>query len=473
VGLATPFLGGGAAARSARSLRDARGAVAQHVTDSVQGVREVLAFAYAERRLDELAEQEAPISAALVSLGRLGALRRGLNTAVMALAVVAEFALLADGGLDRLCLGLAVTVAAFVPVLAVEDFAADLHQAFASARRIFEITDQQPLVPDTGNSQPDQPSRPAAPSAPPDSSAANCDTSPSDPGGAESREASLRVSEVRVGVAEQRSPVSGVGGAESPRATLHAPEVRFKSVTFSYPGALRTRPALADVGFTVPPGKVTALVGASGSGKSTAAMLLVRAWEPNVGEITLDGRPLAEFPLSQLRAEVGTAPQRPYLFNTTIRENLLLARPDATQSELERAAALACLDEVVHELPDGWDTEVGELGERLSGGQRQRLALARTLLRDPSVLILDETTSQLDPATESRMLARMKALTPDRTVLMIAHRLSTVRDADQILVLDGGVLLQQGSYATLAAIPGPFATLLARESGDCRAPHQS
>jgi ABC-type multidrug transport system fused ATPase/permease subunit len=220
---------------------------------------------------------------------------------------------------------------------------------------------------------------------------------------------------------------------------------------------------LADVSLVAPAGRVTAVVGVSGSGKSTLAALLTRSWDPTAGQITLDGRPLASWTLAQLRDLVGVATQRPYLFNQSIRENLLLARPNATEEELAQAVAAAHLDAVAQAKPAGLDAPVGEMGELLSGGERQRLALARTLLRAPAVLVADEATSQLDPAAEAEVLAGIRRASAGRTVLMIAHRLSTVRQADVIYVMDAGRVVQRGAYAELAAQAGPFADLLDRE----------
>jgi ABC-type multidrug transport system fused ATPase/permease subunit len=217
------------------------------------------------------------------------------------------------------------------------------------------------------------------------------------------------------------------------------------------------------VTLTAPAGKLTAVVGASGSGKSTLAALLTRSWDPTSGRVLLDGAPLDSTSLAELRSRVAVATQRPYLFNLSIRENLLLAKPDATDRDLERVAGQARLTPVIESKEAGWDAPVGELGELLSGGERQRLALARALLRDAEVLVVDEATSQLDAATEAAVLAGLRRAAPDATVLMIAHRLSTVKDADLIYVMDAGRVVQRGVHSDLASRPGAFADLLARE----------
>ncbi|MDR3107730.1 MAG: ABC transporter ATP-binding protein/permease, partial [Bifidobacteriaceae bacterium] len=183
------------------------------------------------------------------------------------------------------------------------------------------------------------------------------------------------------------------------------------------------------------------------------------------GAIYLGGRDLREYQLDQVREAVAVSPQRPYLFNLPIEDNLRLARPGASAAELERAASAAHFDVVIRERDQGWQAPVGEMGELLSGGQRQRLALARTVLRDPPVLVLDEATSQLDPAAEAEVLRGLARAWRGKTVIVIAHRLTTVKDADRVYVMDAGRVVQSGAYADLAARPGPFADLLAREDG--------
>jgi ABC-type multidrug transport system fused ATPase/permease subunit len=261
------------------------------------------------------------------------------------------------------------------------------------------------------------------------------------------------------------------GSAKLPprrKAQLVAPDVAFRDVTFTYPvgpagGAARLDPALNNVTFEARGGRVTAIVGASGSGKSTAANLLVRGFDPDGGVIEIGGRDIRDLPLDQLRAEVGVSPQRPYLFNDTIAANLRLACPDATDAQLMQAIAAAGLSEDIAAEPDGLAAAVGEMGERLSGGQRQRLALARTLIRQPSVIVLDEATSQLDQATERQVLDAMWDLAGNVTVIVIAHRLRTVERADWIVVLDAGQLAEQGTWPALTSHQGPLSHLLSRD----------
>ncbi|MGG5890753.1 glucan ABC transporter ATP-binding protein/ permease [Falsiroseomonas sp. HC035] len=233
--------------------------------------------------------------------------------------------------------------------------------------------------------------------------------------------------------------------------------VRFEKVGFAYPGG----PAiLKDVDLDAPPGRTIALVGQTGAGKSTAMALLQRLWDPSEGRITLDGHDLRDLTLDSLRRNVGVVFQESLLFNRTIRANLLIGRPDATQEDLERCCRMAEAHDFITAKPQGYDTLVGERGTQLSGGQRQRLAIARALLKDPPVLILDEATSALDAATEARVQRALRALMSGRTTFVIAHRLSTVRDAEEILVFEQGRVVERGSFAELVALEGRFAELV-------------
>ncbi len=233
--------------------------------------------------------------------------------------------------------------------------------------------------------------------------------------------------------------------------------VRFEEVGFSYP---RSGRVLHGVSFAAEPGRTIALVGATGAGKTTSMQLLQRLWDPTEGRITLDGHDLRDITLDSLRRNIGVVFQESMLFNRTIRENLLVGRPDATQEEIERACRMAEAHDFITRQPQGYDTMVGERGASLSGGQRQRLAIARALLKDPPVLILDEATSALDAATEARVQKALRALMAGRTTFIIAHRLSTVRDADEILVFDQGRIVERGDFQTLVNAGGRFAELV-------------
>ncbi|MFG3601057.1 ABC transporter ATP-binding protein [Micromonospora chersina] len=235
--------------------------------------------------------------------------------------------------------------------------------------------------------------------------------------------------------------------------------LRFSDVTFSYPGS--DTAAVAGVSLDVPAGTSLALVGETGSGKSTLAALISRLHDPDAGWITVDGVDLRDVRLADLAAVVGVVSQETYLLHATVRENLRYAKPDATDADIEAAARAAQIHDLIAALPDGYDTVVGSRGHRFSGGEKQRLAIARTLLRDPRILVLDEATSALDTETERAVQRAFDELARGRTLVTIAHRLSTVRDADQIAVLDHGRIVESGTHDSLLDRAGRYASLAA------------
>jgi ATP-binding cassette subfamily B protein len=235
--------------------------------------------------------------------------------------------------------------------------------------------------------------------------------------------------------------------------------VRLRGVSFAYPSA--DRPALAGVDLDIPAGSTLALVGETGSGKTTLASLIARLYDPSSGSVRIDGIDVRDLRLTDLAAIVGVVSQETYLLHTTVRENLRYARPGASDAEIEDAARAAQIHDLIAGLPDGYDTMVGSRGHRFSGGEKQRIAIARTLLRDPRVLVLDEATSALDTETERAVQQAFDALSRGRTTITIAHRLSTVRNADQIVVLDHGRVVEAGSHASLIAGNGRYAELAA------------
>jgi ATP-binding cassette subfamily B protein len=235
--------------------------------------------------------------------------------------------------------------------------------------------------------------------------------------------------------------------------------VRLTGVSFTYPGA--DRPAVTGVDLDVPAGSTLALVGETGSGKTTLAALIARLYDPASGSVRIDGIDIRDLRLADLAAIVGVVSQETYLLHTTVRENLRYARPQATDTEIEAAARAAQIHDLIAGLPEGYDTMVGSRGHRFSGGEKQRIAIARTLLRDPRVLVLDEATSALDTETERAVQKAFDALARGRTTITIAHRLSTVRNADQIAVLDHGHIVEAGTHASLIAVNGRYAGLAA------------
>jgi ATP-binding cassette subfamily B protein len=233
--------------------------------------------------------------------------------------------------------------------------------------------------------------------------------------------------------------------------------VRLEDVTFTYPGS--DVAAVAGITFDVPAGSTIALVGETGSGKSTLAALVARLYDPDAGRITIDGVDLRDMRLADVARIVGVVSQETYLLHASVRENLRHVRPDATDAEIEAAARAAQIHDLIASLPEGYDTLVGSHGHRFSGGERQRIAIARTLLRDPRVLVLDEATSALDTATERAVQQAFDELGRGRTTITSAHRLSTVRDADRIAVVDLGRIVESGTHDELLTRHGRYATL--------------
>jgi len=244
------------------------------------------------------------------------------------------------------------------------------------------------------------------------------------------------------------------------RTVAQAGDVVFDDVWFRYGDEWTLR----DVSFTVPAGTTTALVGETGSGKTTLAYLAARLYDVERGRVTIGGVDVRDLSFAALASLVGVVSQETYLFHASVRENLRFAKPDATDEEIERAAMAARIHHVIAALPEGYDTVVGERGYRFSGGEKQRIAIARTVLRNPPILVLDEATSSLDTETERLVQEALDGLAEGRTTIAIAHRLSTVRDADQIVVLDRGEVVERGTHDELIVAGGRYATLARRDA---------
>ena len=233
-------------------------------------------------------------------------------------------------------------------------------------------------------------------------------------------------------------------------------DIVFDHVNFSY----EQKPVLRDISVTLPDKTTTAIIGPSGSGKTTFCNLIARFWDTDSGSVTIGGHDVKEYTLESLMNQISIVFQNVYLFADTIENNIKFGCPNATHEQVVAAAKAACCDDFIDALPEGYQTVIGEGGASLSGGERQRLSIARAMLKNAPIVILDEATANVDPENEDRLQKAIEALTRDKTILMIAHRLKTVRHADQILVIDQGRLVQQGRHEQLIAQPGIYADFI-------------
>ena len=264
--------------------------------------------------------------------------------------------------------------------------------------------------------------------------------------------ANLRITESSINKANgiDNVPVMDISGKD---IVLKKHDIKFENVDFSY----EKRPILKSVSLTIPDKTMTAIVGPSGSGKTTLCNLIARFWDVTGGKVSIGGHDVREYTLDSLMANISMVFQNVYLFNDTIENNIKFGKPKATHEEVVAAARKACCDDFIEALPDGYNTVIGEGGASLSGGEKQRLSIARAMLKDAPIIIFDEATANIDPENEDRLQAAIEALTKDKTIIMIAHRLKTVRNADQILVVDQGQIVQQGTHDQLITQEGIYA----------------
>ncbi|MBS6753363.1 MAG: thiol reductant ABC exporter subunit CydC [Varibaculum cambriense] len=404
--LSLMLLGGGESKQAADALGKAKGQVAQSVTDSVNGISEVTGYGLQRARTTQLERYMSIVGACARPLTSLQALRRALTQSGMYLAALAVIwvGMPSPGDLAVIPAALAATFAvmrSWEVCRGVEDFSTHLDNAFAAARRVWQVANSAPQVATGGKNPPAQPF-----------------------------------------------------------------PIIFEDVSFTYPQSgqrISSGEALQDVSFTIPAGSWTAICGATGSGKSTLARLLLRYWDVDSGQILLGDSPLPQLDPQAIRRAIPLVTQRIHIFSASIADNLRLGKPDASEEQLWQVLKVVELDQVVTALPAGLNTRVGRYGGALSGGQRQRLSLARALLNDSPVLVLDEFTAHLESALAARIRHRVREKRPQATIIEITHTLRQVEEADQVLVLSGGKLAEQGDPEHLLAQAGELAKLYAHE----------
>ena len=448
--------------------REAFGDMNAHAVDTIQGLSEILAFQRTRARAAEFVARierhtglRLPFYSDLTRQTAILEAATGLGGLVV---VVTGAYLVGSGTLEPAMLPMLTLLAmsAFLPVSEIAHIGRQLADTLGATRRLYAVHHEVEAVKDG----------PGVDVSPRRESVMHRGVATLHPRGAEpqdpddiGREAARRSatgSDVR-----SRPVTDGHGGAVPLAPRIEASsrpggiEIEVRDVDFSYFGNRRL--ALDGATFTVPAGRTLALVGPSGAGKTTVAHLLMRFWDPGAGVIRFDGHDLREYRLDDLRDRVALVTQDTYLFNETLRSNILLAKPDATEAKLDDAVRRASLGAFVEALPDGLETRVGERGVRLSGGQRQRVAIARAFLKDAPVLILDEATSHLDAVNEQAVRHALEELMSDRTTIVIAHRLSTVRNAQRIVVLDAGRTEEAGSHDELIARGGLYSRLVGRQ----------
>ena len=402
----SPFFMRGRIDRLGSRAREALGDLNAHSVDTIQGLGEITAFQQEDERgrqfIDRVKVHHAlrlPFFSDLTLQTSILEAATGLGGLVV---VVTGLGLVADGAIDRTILPLmsVLAMSAFLPVSEIANIGRQLADTLGSTRRLHSVDQEDVPVID----------------------GAGVDVSGKETGGV---------------------------------------SLSLDHVVFAYAGT--DKPALADVSFEAPAGSTVALVGPSGAGKTTTAHLLMRFWDPDTGAVRMNGCDLRDYGLDDLRNRIALVAQDTYLFNDTLGANIMIAKPDASEAELDAALDRASLRDFVATLPEGLDTPVGERGMRLSGGQRQRVAISRAFLKDAPVLILDEATSHLDAVNEQAVRTALNELMSDRTTIVIAHRLSTIRNADLIVVMENGRVVETGTHDTLLASRGLYAHLVSRQ----------
>ncbi len=416
-GLGVPLLAAWLARGLGARQVAARAELNTQVVGGLQGMRDVLAFGRSHDQLERVAACDRALGSVQRRMATITGLQMALgdllmNTAMWLLIILA-IPLVASRSIDGVYLGVIglLILASFEAVQPLASALQGLGRSLAAAERVFAVADAPPLVVESAKPQP----------------------IPAWPGGS-----------------DPLDKAEGYG-------------LSFEHVYFAY--GLGEREALSDISFDLRPGSRVAVVGPSGAGKSTLTNLALRFWDPSGGTIRLNGQDIRRYRLSDLRGLIGVVAQDTYIFNETLRANLLLAKPGASQEEIETALARAQLSEFVRQLPQGLKTWVGEQGVKLSGGERQRLAIARALLKNAPILMLDEATANLDPMTERALLDALDELTRGRTTLQITHRLLSMERMDEILVLDRGHIVERGTHDQLLAINGLYRRLFDVQNG--------
>ncbi len=405
----SPFFAQRRSERLGERVRERLGELHAQLVDSVQGMREIVAFGRENSRTGEVTAKSREVAGSQEELLGSQAFQVSFSESVTGLGGLAVLAtgawLVLNGDMVRpdLLLATILALSTFQPVSDVARTIKELVETRAASKRVFEVHDAQATVQDGA------------------------------------------------GVPAQRAAAVASG----------AVTVSVEGARFAYESGLPN--ALDGVTFSASAGETVALVGRSGAGKTTCAYLLMRFWDPDAGRLLLDGNDLRDFKLDELRRNISLVSQETYLFNASIRENILLGKPSASEEELEATASQANASDFIESFPERYDTTVGERGMQLSGGQRQRISIARALLKDAPVLILDEATSHLDAVNEQQVREALERLKRGRTTLVIAHRLSTVRNADRIVVLDRGLVVEEGDHAELLSKGGLYAQLVSTQ----------